>query len=181
MTARIDRTGMRYGAWLVISMAELRNDKRLWLCRCDCGREAKIPAGNLAAGKSSGCQSCKGTTHNFSKAPEYDVWGGIKSRCYCKKATGYKNYGGHWVPVANLPYTLTSDAGHLMCQPYASPNLHGEIVTPSFAACYWDTPKGRVFSLRSVGDFDVSAVAASYGGGGHKNASGFTLPHGVAP
>lgn len=89
--------------------------------------------------------------------------------------------GGHWVPVANLPYTLTSDAGHLMCQPYQSPQLQGEIVTPNFAACYWDTPKGRVFSLRSVGDFDVSAIAAGYGGGGHKNASGFTLPHGVAP
>ncbi len=89
--------------------------------------------------------------------------------------------GGHWVPVANLPYTLTSDAGHLMCNPYASPNLQGEMVTPNFAACYWDTPKGRVFSLRSIGDFDVSVIAASYGGGGHKNASGFTLPHGVNP
>lgn len=89
--------------------------------------------------------------------------------------------GGHWVPVANLPYTLTSDAGHLMCKPYASPNLQGEMVTPNFAACYWDSPKGRVFSLRSVGDFDVSVIAAGYGGGGHKNASGFTLPHGVEP
>lgn len=89
--------------------------------------------------------------------------------------------GGHWVPVANLPYTLTSDAGHLMCAPYQSLNLQGEIVTPPFAACYWDTPKGRVFSLRSVGDFDVSAVAAQYGGGGHRNAAGFTLPHGAAP
>ncbi len=42
--------------------------------------------------------------------------------------------GGHDVPVANLPYTLTSDAGHLMAK--------GE----PFAACYWDTPDGRVFS-----------------------------------
>lgn len=89
--------------------------------------------------------------------------------------------GGHWVPVANLPYTLTSDAGNLMCKPYASDNLQGEIVTPPFAACYWDTPNGRVFSLRSVGDFDVSVIAAMYGGGGHKNASGFTLPHGENP
>ena len=90
--------------------------------------------------------------------------------------------GGHWVPVANLPYTLTSDAGHLMCQPYASPNLQGEMVTPPFAACYWDTADGRVFSLRSLPDgADVSEIAKQYGGGGHKNASGFRLAHGVNP
>ena len=45
-----------------------------------------------------------------------------------------------------------------------------------FAACYWDTPKGRVFSLRSSDDgADVSEVAKQYGGGGHRNASGFTV------
>ena len=89
--------------------------------------------------------------------------------------------GGRWVPVANVPYTLTSDAGHLMCAPYATPNLQGEVVTPPFAACYWDTPEGRVFSLRSddkQGGADVSEIAKSYGGGGHKNAAGFTMPIG---
>lgn len=85
---------------------------------------------------------------------------------------------GFWVPVANVPYTLTSDAGHLMCEPYASPNLQGEMVTPPFAACYWDTPEGRVFSLRSRPDgFDVSEIAKRYGGGGHKNASGFRVSY----
>lgn len=78
--------------------------------------------------------------------------------------------GGHDVPVANLPYTLTSDAGHLMAQ--------GE----PFAACYWDTPEGRVFSLRSTENgLDVSEIAKQYGGGGHKHASGFRLPHGQSP
>lgn len=80
------------------------------------------------------------------------------------------NIGGHEVWAANLPYTLTSDAGNLMAQ--------GE----PFAACYWDTPEGRVFSLRSTPDgLDVSVIAAAYGGGGHKNASGFRLPHGAHP
>lgn len=75
--------------------------------------------------------------------------------------------GGHDVPVASLPYTLTSDAGHLMAQ--------GE----PFAACYWDTPEGRVFSLRSTDDgMDVSEIAKQYGGGGHRNASGFRVPFG---
>lgn len=86
--------------------------------------------------------------------------------------------GGHWVPVANLPKTLTSDAGSLMCEPYRSPNLQGEVVTPPFAACYWDTPDGRVFSLRSRnGGIDVSEVAKGYGGGGHHNAAGFRVAY----
>lgn len=77
--------------------------------------------------------------------------------------------GGHAVWVANLPYTLTSDAGHLMAK--------GE----PFAAVYWDAPEGRVFSLRSTNEgLDVSEIAKQYGGGGHRNASGFRLPHGVS-
>lgn len=75
--------------------------------------------------------------------------------------------GGHDIPVANLPYTLSSDAGHLMAK--------GE----PFAACYMDNPTGRVFSLRSAPDgVDVSVIAKGYGGGGHQHASGFTVPIG---
>jgi uncharacterized protein len=73
--------------------------------------------------------------------------------------------GGHWVPILNVPYMWTSDAGHMMWNQFNSP----------FAACYWDVPDGRVFSLRSRPDFDCSAVAKQYGGGGHKNAAGFKV------
>lgn len=44
---------------------------------------------------------------------------------------------------------------------------------------YWDTPDGRVFSLRSTdGGMDVSEIAKGYGGSGHRNASGFKMPLG---
>jgi uncharacterized protein len=83
-----------------------------------------------------------------------------------KVVTRRMQIGGYEVPAANLPYTLTSDAGHKLAQ--------GE----PFAACYWDTPDGRVFSLRSTDNgMDVSSVAKAYGGGGHRNASGFRVPH----
>lgn len=72
---------------------------------------------------------------------------------------------GFDVPILNAPYFFSSDAGHSMAK--------GE----PFAACYWDTPKGRVYSLRSTDDGeDVSEVARKYGGGGHRNAAGFTVP-----
>lgn len=76
--------------------------------------------------------------------------------------------GGHNVPIANLPYTLTSDAGHALAK--------GE----PFAGCYWDTPEGRVFSLRSNNGLDVSAIAKQYGGGGHHDASGFRVSYELA-
>lgn len=76
--------------------------------------------------------------------------------------------GGIRMPVANLPLTLTSDAGHQMAT-----------AASGIAACYWDTPEGRVFSLRSTDDGpDCQAIAVQYGGGGHAHAAGFRMPLG---
>lgn len=76
--------------------------------------------------------------------------------------------GGVRVPVANLPYTLSSDGANLLAEGRA------------FAACYYDNAEGRrVFSLRSKeGGADVSLIAAAYGGGGHKHAAGFSVERG---
>ncbi|HKK06652.1 MAG TPA: phosphohydrolase [Gammaproteobacteria bacterium] len=73
--------------------------------------------------------------------------------------------GGYSVPVANLPYTMASDAGHIMAQ------------GRPFSACYFDKPDCRYFSLRSAeGGVDVSEIAKQYGGGGHRDSAGFTVP-----
>ncbi len=70
--------------------------------------------------------------------------------------------GGHRVPVANVPHFMASDAGGLLAQ------------DQPFSATYYDRPGARVFSLRSrEGGIDVSEIAASYGGGGHRQAAGF--------
>ena len=81
----------------------------------------------------------------------------------------YRSIGPYVVPVASLPYVFSSDAGSLMAKEYESGRY--------FAACYWDTPDGRTFSLRSTEHgLDVSLIAAHYSGGGHKNAAGFSVP-----
>jgi oligoribonuclease NrnB/cAMP/cGMP phosphodiesterase (DHH superfamily) len=72
---------------------------------------------------------------------------------------------GYDVPVANLPYTMASDAGNALAQ--------GE----PFAATYIDTATHRVFSLRSTEHgVDVAAIAEKFGGGGHARSSGFSVP-----
>lgn len=124
----------------------------------------------------------------FSYPYDFDVWDGLMSMDVSTlitegKAIERKHFkdidemllvtqrtmtiGGHTVPVANLPYIYSSDAGHKMS------------VGQPFAACYWDTPTNRVFSLRSANDgLDVSEIAKQYGGGGHKNAAGFSAAPG---
>ena len=68
--------------------------------------------------------------------------------------------------AANLPYTLVSDAGHLLAK------------DEPFAAVYFQTASGFEFSLRSTDTgSDVSEIAKKYGGGGHKNAAGFRIPN----
>lgn len=77
--------------------------------------------------------------------------------------------GTYTIPAASLPYTYSSDAGHLMATNYLSGTV--------FAACYWDTATARVFSLRSAENgIDVSEIAKAYGGGGHFHAAGFSVP-----
>lgn len=72
------------------------------------------------------------------------------------------------IPIASLPYTLASDAGHLMAKNHQNGKW--------FAACYYDTDDHRIFSLRSTEEgIDVSEVAKFYGGGGHKHAAGFKV------
>ena len=80
-----------------------------------------------------------------------------------------KQLGGYEVYIANLPGIWASDGCHIMCEM--------ENFSNKFAASYYDKENVRCYSLRSISDFDVSKIAEKYGGGGHKNAAGFEIPH----
>jgi oligoribonuclease NrnB/cAMP/cGMP phosphodiesterase (DHH superfamily) len=68
------------------------------------------------------------------------------------------------VKAYNVNYFFASDLGDI------------QSVDQPFIATYYDTKNSRVFSLRSKDTgFDVSKIAAIYGGGGHRNAAGFKV------
>ncbi len=72
--------------------------------------------------------------------------------------------GGHAVLVANVPPGMASDVGHALA------------LGRPFGATYIDKPTHREFSLRSTDEgIDCSEIAKMYGGGGHRNASGFRV------
>ena len=67
--------------------------------------------------------------------------------------------------VANAPYFAASEVAGELCDQRDA----------ELGACYFEVEAGRYqYSLRSRGDFDVSTIARAFGGGGHKNAAGFS-------
>jgi oligoribonuclease NrnB/cAMP/cGMP phosphodiesterase (DHH superfamily) len=81
------------------------------------------------------------------------------------KAHAYPtNLGGVPCWISNAPYFAASEVAGELC----------DAAGADFGACYFEVTKGEFqYSLRSRGDFDVSAIAKKFGGGGHKNAAGF--------
>lgn len=77
--------------------------------------------------------------------------------------------GGYAVPTINTTFAVSELVGKLA-------------ESADFAAGWFQKQDGQfVYSLRSRGDFDVSVVARQYGGGGHKNAAGFTVSELLSP
>ena len=69
------------------------------------------------------------------------------------------------VAVLNIPYVGVSEAGNALCK-----------AGYKTALLWFERGDGITqFSLRGDGSVDVSAIAKSFGGGGHRNAAGFQL------
>jgi nanoRNase/pAp phosphatase (c-di-AMP/oligoRNAs hydrolase) len=67
------------------------------------------------------------------------------------------------IPVVNTSQ-LPSEIGNRLCEDYPGAD---------YALMWYERRDGEVqLSFRSVGPFDVGRLAASIGGGGHKNAAG---------
>ena len=104
---------MRFGRLIVVEKAEAHVSKSglkkgQWICKCDCGNIIKVITNNLTSGnsKSCGCLNLenvisRNTTHGERYSRLYKVWENIKSRCYLKSNSRYKNYGGRGISVCD--------------------------------------------------------------------------------
>jgi uncharacterized protein len=81
----------------------------------------------------------------------------------------FVEFAGHVVPVVNAPYINTSELVGALAE---HPQGDGRV---PFAVGWFQRHDGKYqYSLRSRGDFDVAKLAETFGGGGHRNAAGFT-------
>lgn len=100
--------------------------------------------------------------------------GKIIERFYEKKISAicqtaqYQELAGYKILIANAPSFMASDVAHELLK--QDPDV-------PFTAVWYETKGKRAFSLRSEEHrADVSEVAQSFGGGGHRNAAGFRIP-----
>lgn len=101
MNARIDLSGQRFGRWTVHAYAK---DQR-WSCECDCGLTAAVDGRSLRSKRSQGCIACHiaidrpTETHGGKHSRLYNIWCGMKERCYRPTSGAYSRYGGRGIEI----------------------------------------------------------------------------------
>ncbi len=108
---RLNLTGRQFGSLRVEAFAGLdAAQNSMWLCRCDCGAEARIRGGKLLTGHTQSC-GCKrrsrasGLTKKHGHCPRikasstYRSWNAMLSRCHDKHGKHYKCYGARGITV----------------------------------------------------------------------------------
>ena len=73
---------------------------------------------------------------------------------------------GHLGLAVNCTPQFSSEGGNILAKKSG---------TFGMTWCVGDNGMANI-SLRSIGDYDVSAIAKTFGGGGHRNAAGFKIP-----
>lgn len=109
---RLNLTGRRFCRFTVIKPVRViaRNNTLRWLCRCDCGNERILLAGDLNSGhaKSCGCyaremaaklQFRHGHWSNKKASPEWTAWNQMRQRCSNPKNSSFKRYGARGIVV----------------------------------------------------------------------------------
>lgn len=71
---------------------------------CECGNEFTATIKNVRKNDISSCGKCGingHPKHGVTKDPMYNVWFGIRSRCYNKKNISYHRYGGRGIVMSD--------------------------------------------------------------------------------
>ena len=101
-------TGERFGRLTAVYDVGSNNNRRMWLCVCECGNKVVVKSDSLVCGntKSCGClltekRVSANTTHGDCGTRLYRIWKGMLSRCRNKGSTDYKWYGEKGVSVCD--------------------------------------------------------------------------------
>lgn len=111
MTAARDLAGKQFGRWTVLVRAGSREQRALWLCRCDCGTERAVAGVVLRRGSSKSCGCLRRESlraakfkHGHSRRNRkpsrvYTCWLSMRQRCCNPNNAAYDDYGGRGILI----------------------------------------------------------------------------------
>lgn len=111
----IDLSGKQFGRWTVIKRVEDHVSKggthyTQYECMCECGTVKNVVANSLRNGRSYSCgcfgreraaEVCRSNfkTHGNTKDRLYQIYAGMKKRCFNRHAYNYSDYGGRGITI----------------------------------------------------------------------------------
>jgi hypothetical protein len=103
-----DIKGQKFGDFTAIERVRVYPSE-LWLCECDAGHQCQLSPSRLRMRVENNrgmCWHCGGRKNvetvfraDGSSKKTYNIWQGIKQRCYNPKNTSYKNYGARGIKM----------------------------------------------------------------------------------
>lgn len=96
--------GMRFNKLTVLERDVSRKSRPYWKCRCDCGNVVSVRADLLKSGntKACGCMYQKhGQALQGNHSRLYEIYNGMKKRCYNAKCKSYKFYGAKGITICD--------------------------------------------------------------------------------
>jgi len=99
----LDLLGQRFGRWTVLAKSHRSKwGDIFWSCRCDCGNDGVVRAGNLRNGTSTscGCYHKEAVTrHGMTHSRTWKSWDSMLQRCENPAAPDFGRYGGRGIKV----------------------------------------------------------------------------------
>lgn len=96
-----DISGSCFGKLKVISLHGVINRRTFWKCQCECGNIKNCNGTDLRSDKIKSCGCVRISKHNSTGTRLYNIWKGMKSRCYIKTSKSFNNYGARGIKLCD--------------------------------------------------------------------------------
>lgn len=98
------KIGDVFGELTVIARCEVKNNQRMFECKCSCGKMHKVSGSRLTSGDTRSCGCLRkrlakenATSHGMCGTKFYSVYASIIQRCNNIKNKSYPRYGGRGI------------------------------------------------------------------------------------
>lgn len=105
---KINRIGQKYGKLLVLELSHKEESVYYWKCKCDCGNECIVDGHAMQSKNTLSCGCIRKNIlrkrnfrHGKCDTKAYQIWCGMKTRCYNKNDEFYEYYGGKGIKLSN--------------------------------------------------------------------------------